>query len=1186
MTYRVMYTGGCLIAAAGCAAAAVLFFRLKIAAAVRNLLFMHRHFDADKRRRFALRAGLIALAVIPAICLGSRIIRAEPPSKGRGAMTDPFVRGPWPTDESGLWPDESGQWPDESGLWPDESGLWPEESGRRTEESERRPDEEMAAPDRCDVCVRMEGGRRDDAGDWFYRGDNCGIRLVAYSDGDEAKRGARLFLDGKEITEEAAVSRGADGETICTFSSDAIGGCLREDGRHTVSVMAGGERVRYEGLRAEGAQGTFILDRVPPACSVRIEAPEASRKEKQQEGDRYYLNSSCRVTISFTDAWADPSLWEVMRGSVSQGAYNSEEVAIHAFPVKIEGNACIFEDELASDGVYRYRAGGCDKAGNAPLFEAGCGFDKEGKSDHIVIDRTKPEGVLEIAAGGRGIYKMTSGGAVVRNEGIASAEEAAVLIRSSVRTEHSPVRIECAASASPAIRLRRSASKEYRYGAALRFKVPGRRAFRISEWMLEDRAGNRSSAAMPGEIRLDPDPPVILSFSSTEGAQGTTRDGVLLFSHDVRIRAEIRDEGEGEGGTGIGSAVCLILDETGETEEKSVLYKAGKETAYLAEGVLNIGAAGHEGRTLTAVLRTADRAGNISEASFRFSIDTKPPSVKVIYEDNDMRNGFYLPHGRRARVEVTDRNVDPSGIRIHTGNADVTGSFSKTRGRGGEEVWRADILFEADGTYDVSAEASDLAGNRSGEASFEGAAPRHFVIDQTPPSVSVKGMRQRRRSAGFFPKQRRLGAIPGPACFCTGQRIELEVLDDHFAGGHRISAGEDAGQSRLVFSGNRAVLDLSEEGTYRIAGSVTDLAGNETVLQRTRAFIIDRTPPEIDVEGVKDQSANAQPVRIRVRVRDRHATETGLRCFIQKDGGKRESAAYALTRTGDGWLCELDPVIDDGFYHIEMTAFDAAGNRTVTGRTFSVNCRGTVFEFEQAELCRNWISEEIRPSFLIHDVDTVTILSVTVNGEECAYHYEGNRLTLSDALRVDGVYRIGIETVDAAKHVSSMEEAEIRIDRTAPALTVLGVKDGAVRKAPVTIHLIPDDPDAVFGELMLDGRDLREDITGSGNGKADADSLPEDPARERTGEGGTSGEKEPGSVTLTVTRRGTHTLSAYLTDPAGNTSARYTAVFSVTGNPLQLLLGNKRLLFTVAAALVVFIVFLKLKLDGDRPHRL
>jgi hypothetical protein len=104
-------------------------------------------------------------------------------------------------------------------------------------------------------------------------------------------------------------------------------------------------------------------------------------------------------------------------------------------------------------------------------------------------------------------------------------------------------------------------------------------------------------------------------------------------------------------------------------------------------------------------------------------------------------------------------------------------------------------------------------------------------------------------------------------------------FDDGYIGYEPVVPGCGASDANLAswqatLNGSPISCDdtIPDDGTYTLAMSAVDLAGNSSEL--TRTFAVDRTPPQISISGVSDGATVAAPASIAVTSTDAHPFET------------------------------------------------------------------------------------------------------------------------------------------------------------------------------------------------------------------------------------------------------------------------------------------------------------------------
>ena len=975
---------------------------------------------------------------------------------------------------------------------PDAEALKSQGAATDSPDQESGPEQEpdpflyayMELEDGAAVC--MSGGMHSSDGHWYYRADNCGVRIVIVPG-----LPYRILFDGADRTEEAVLTETPEGAVVCTYSAAQVSSYCPDDGTHFIEVdtpyETGITAESSEGVETDGRAAYFLLDRVPPVCEVRIEAPEAAKQKKAKGSGRYYFNAPFRVTFSFSDANLDPALIEVRKGSLKEGEYDCSEAEIAAFPEQILLTGTEAVDEVGEDGLYRYFVAAAEGT--------------QGDLKRLV--RQQPPFFDEF--GGKNSAKREYG----------KRRRSSAAFRDGPGAHpHSGQR--------PLRDLRLSEAGEQKIQIQKQFPWSG-----TQNSHLTDLAGNTCTASMPESFLLDPEPPK-LSLSLETIAGGS-----------VRLNISAEDPGKDRGGTGLSEVSCRIS--LGNYAQEETLYSAGKEPVWSWSGGTVADSRHFEGNDIRAEVRAVDRAGNTQYAVQTFTIDVTPPRARLVFGDDPVRNGMYFAAPREAVLEICDRNFDPDGVSLTGGEGLVLGDWYRMRDEEQGTVYAREITAVGDGLYEIRVSAEDRLGNRTESAEMSGVAAEHFVVDTIPPVVHVLENGAALKSGTYFPDER---------------TFLFSVEDANYADeGEILFYKEGEETEHLSFQDGRSETEITEDGEYLVEGSVTDLAGNTNDSFEVPPFVIDHVPPEIRVTGVEDGSANREILHVEVEILDEHLDPDCLEVSLVKEGGEEvtggdlpagtdgsmsETLSDRSEKTDDGYLLRLPAVEEDGLYRLRAVGHDKAGNETIEEVTFSENRNGTVFESEQGEIAGDWTAEPVKPSYKIHDVDEVSILSFSVNGEEVPYQYENGRIVMGETLKNDGLYKVALETMDAAGHRSVMEPETIGIDTTPPELEISGISGS--RKLyfePVEITLTSDDPEAEYAELTLDGKKLApNDYTRAGS-----------------------------RVVFKVKTFGEHSVTAQLVDPAGNKSESVTRTFILTDDPWLRFTANPAVIvFAIAAA--------------------
>ena len=156
-----------------------------------------------------------------------------------------------------------------------------------------------------------------------------------------------------------------------------------------------------------------------------------------------------------------------------------------------------------------------------------------------------------------------------------------------------------------------------------------------------------------------------------------------------------------------------------------VMYqdKSSNQMQYQSEGENKKGTSGYTSNVLT--------------------IDTVAPVINVTYQNknNDSKSNYYSS-GRKATIQITDRNLRPSEVHTLVTAKDVQGnvlSGSGINSMGGvsswtqvsPNVWQATVTYEEDAVYYFDIDCKDMANNSAPD--YRGDS---FIVDKTGPSYS------------------------------------------------------------------------------------------------------------------------------------------------------------------------------------------------------------------------------------------------------------------------------------------------------------------------------------------------------------------------------------------------------------------------------------------------------------------
>ncbi len=460
-----------------------------------------------------------------------------------------------------------------------------------------------------------------------------------------------------------------------------------------------------------------------------------------------------------------------------------------------------------------------------------------------------------------------------------------------------------------------------------------------------------------------------------------------------------------------------------------------------------------------------DNAGHARVVEKVYNIDTTPPVITVEYDKHEPVRERYFSQARTATVTIRERNFDPEDVKFQiTGpeGGSPTVSGWNSRGRGDDTENWCTVTFDRDGDYTFSVAFQDLAGNPAAYDRVDS-----FTIDQTPPRLKASYDNDAFQNMYYFARGRRLVVEVLEHNFDR----ELMKITVHVEGEDtvppRVSSWTDEGDV------HRAYVSFEEDGAYRVGIAGEDLAGHALPDYPEDYFVIDQTPPVVEIKGIRDQSANKGVVAPEIHCSDENYDPERVKIHLTGSrSGPRKTEGDRSDRAG-GMKLRLKDIPHaegcDDRYVLLAEAWDLAGNRSQDSVAFSVNRFGSVYTFSketEALVGENGKYYTRGGQDIVvteTNVDTLEFKGITLNlsgrlktlregvhykvtesGSEAdwkAYTYFIDR----DNFTQEGEYLLTIFSRDRAGNSSASgargKRIAFAVDRTAPSVLISGVED-------------------------------------------------------------------------------------------------------------------------------------------------
>lgn len=694
---------------------------------------------------------------------------------------------------------------------------------------------------------------------------------------------------------------------------------FNHDGTYTLEV----EAIDDAGNKSQDTV-TFTIDQVKPKLSIRgIENTDEIK----------HYRESKRVTFEVTDKHLDPNKTSLSVKKRNRSTGKLEHV--HVGNMSISKTKATLTHTFASEGEYTVELRATDKAGN----------EAESKKITFIIDKTAP--ALSIDGVKDGAYYSGKRHVTVRvNEANYKTNEVDFIVtKNGVDITN---RLERNAGGSSWRTARIHSTLQYN------FNEDGYYTIQISA---RDRAGNVAKTVKKS-FTIDTKKPVIDITGVQNGEHYNTNKKVQVTIKDVNfdkntIRVTRNGQHYSVGGFSItnnrysdsiaslahtfsqeGDYEIFVeaIDRSGNRDNKRISFTIDKTAPKITPKVKGENRVIKDGEYINRVITpefvldesddkivsvtlnggkniagkipvaskemtynyhvvARDKAGNETKLKVSFTIDTTKPKLHIHHLLREPLKGGFFNKKISPIVTYSDKHLDKKRTSI-TLNKRPFGGTPRLNNAGDYEL-SEDI--KAEGHYSLKAVITDLADNISEQTV-------HMTLDQTNPKIIFKE------------------PING--------KYFNEVMIPEFEIFNELS---DYEMIALTLNGEPYKLGdpIDKDGKYVLYIEVKDQAGN--IERQSFEFIIDMTPPKIEITGVQDDKTYHHPVKVEVSVTNPEDWLTS----ITNNGDVLEGEIIEKTADGKPTKIRIN-MSDIANYHITAEAEDLAGNTTVKNLEFKI----------------------------------------------------------------------------------------------------------------------------------------------------------------------------------------------------------------------------------------------------------
>lgn len=455
----------------------------------------------------------------------------------------------------------------------------------------------------------------------------------------------------------------------------------------------------------------------------------------------------------------------------------------------------------------------------------------------------------------------------------------------------------------------------------------------------------------------------------------------------------------------------------------------------------NSSMAGTEVR-IEAVCGTNPESQIVNSESIVVRVDKQAPALRLagvtegaVYNTNRALQITTVENVYNAMkpVQVTaTRTIDGATTNIDLGAYQV---------QSGSDV--TNKIFTEDGAYRVTVLAEDAAGNRDSKTVS-------FTIDKTAPVLNITGVTE----GAYSNRPVTLNFQSIESFFETNNvRIMVERRLDGTTYGRNVIFANTAKNSSVSNT-------FSEDGDYTITMSAIDAAGNEAAV-KTLTFTVDCTAPVVSLTGTKDYFVTQSAVALDFSVIESYyqTNQVQIQASRRLANGKVETVSIPAWSNSGKNSSLRQQFTEDGYYTVNITATDKAGNRKEQTIHFTIDTEKPVI----ADLSK-YDGKYLKSFRLEEDMDTliteltVPTVKMTLNGEA----YDGSEVT------ADGKYTFVIEVTDEVGLTAS-KMIEFVIDNTLPKIIFAGAEDGKWYTDVVRLNVSLENENDTITEILING---------------------------------------------------------------------------------------------------------------------
>ncbi|MDE5872542.1 MAG: hypothetical protein K2H07_01370, partial [Lachnospiraceae bacterium] len=441
-----------------------------------------------------------------------------------------------------------------------------------------------------------------------------------------------------------------------------------------------------------------------------------------------------------------------------------------------------------------------------------------------------------------------------------------------------------------------------------------------------------------------------------------------------------------------------------------------------------------------------DKAGRKSELrSTTFRIDNSKPVVtaRIIAGTASPKTVAPYYYKNNVSVELTyqDNNMSSSGVRL-TDNGNAIGGISWTSVDGVSNKYRAVIAVTAEGSHNITINATDVSGNNAEPKSIT------FVVDKASPNITayVNGTTVYNDSMGNL-------MLTGTTTVSMNVSDMTRDDEDNYVQIQKNVPNEPAPNPAYIKTSNTN-MTFNDEADYVVNFYTIDRANNTSATKTVR-FRIDRTAPELRISA-GGTSASATNVTFTMREAFWWDANASLTIYRKAGDGAREELYKTVSFNPSAYQTSVSELLSDtGVYRFEFEARDNVGHRSQLSQTLTIDLDAPVVvlkgvnDYDMTDGAVQFLAE-ITDDFYSSKKVSISGTRTDMDGKVHKLDFgtflqSMNPTTISQTFNESGVYDITLVTSDIAGN-EHRENIHFTIDNAGPVIGDLSKYDGKIFK--------------------------------------------------------------------------------------------------------------------------------------------